>query len=219
MGWLITLGILTLIAITPIGAKFRYDADGIFLAVIIGPFRLTLLPKKKNEKKPKKEKKPKEKTNNQKKAEKKEEYQTDPGPKPSDKPAETKKKGGPITDFLPLVNVVLKFLNDFRRKIRIDHLDVKVILAGEDPCDLAVNYGRAWAAVGNLLPRLERFLVIRKRNIDVECDFTADETLINAGLELTITIGRVLSIVALLLFRAVKELIKILIKRKGGAAK
>ena len=219
MGWLITLGILTLIAITPIGAKFRYDADGIFLAVIIGPFRLTLLPKKKKEKKPKKEKKSKEKTNNQKKTDKKAEYQTDPGPKPSDKPAETKKKGGPITDFLPLVNVVLKFLNDFRRKIRVDHLDVKVILAGDDPCDLAVNYGRAWAAVGNLLPRLERFLVIRKRNIDVECDFTADETLINAGLELTITIGRVLSIVALLLFRAVKELIKILIKRKGGAAK
>ena len=135
------------------------------------------------------------------------------------KPAEKKKAGGPITDFLPLVNAVLKFLNDLRRKIRIDHLDVKLILAGDDPCDLAVNYGRAWAAVGNLLPRVERIFVIRKRNIDVECDFTADETLVNAGLELTITIGRVLSITCLLIFRAVKELIKILIKRKGGAAK
>ena len=54
MGWLITLGILTLIAVTPIGAKFRYDDEGIFLSVILGPFRLTLLPKKKKEKKPKK---------------------------------------------------------------------------------------------------------------------------------------------------------------------
>ena len=217
MGWLITHGILSLIAVTPIGAKFRYDADGIFLAVIIGPFRLVLLPKKKKDKKQKKEQKPK--AQKQKSAKNKADYQTDPGPKPSDKPAEKKKKGGPITDFLPLLDVVFKFLNDLRRKIRIDHLDVKVILAGSDPCDLAVNYGRAWAAVGNLLPRLERIFVIRKRNIDVECDFTADETLIDAGLELTITIGRVLSITCLLLFRAVKELIKILIKRKGGAAK
>lgn len=219
MGWLITLGILTLIAVTPIGAKFRYDADGIFLAVIIGPFRLTLLPKKKKEKKPKKEKRTKDKGKIQKSTQNKADYQTDPGPKPVNKPAEKKKAGGPITDFLPLVNVVLKFLNDLRRKIRIDHLDVKLILAGDDPCDLAVNYGRAWAAVGNLLPQVERIFVIRKRNIDVECDFTADETLVNAGLELTITIGRLLSITCLLLFRAVKELIKILIKRKGGAAK
>lgn len=219
MGWLITLGILTLIAITPIGAKFRYDADGIFLAVILGPIRLTILPKKKKPKKEKKTKDKAKKSDIKTSAEKKPEYQTDPGPKPNNKPAEKKKSGGPITDFLPLVNVVLKFLNDLRRKIRIDHLDVKVILAGGDPCDLAVNYGRAWAAVGNLLPRLERVFVIRKRNIDVECDFTADETLINAGLELTITIGRVLSITCLLIFRAVKELIKILIKRKGGAAK
>ena len=129
--------------------------------MILGPFRLTLLPKKKKEKKPKKEMKPKEKTNKQKPAEKKAEYQTDPGPKPVSEPAEKKKAGGPITDFLPLVNAVLKFLNDLRRKIRIDHLDVKLILAGDDPCDLAVNYGRAWAAVGNLLPRVERIFVIR----------------------------------------------------------
>ena len=88
MGWLITLGILTLIAVTPIGAKFRYDADGIFLAVIIGPFRLVLLPKKKKDKKQKKEQKPK--AQKQKSAKNKADYQTDPGPKPSDKPAEKK---------------------------------------------------------------------------------------------------------------------------------
>ena len=73
-----------------------------------------------------------------------------------------------VTDFLPLVKVVLQFLDGFRRKLRVNVLELKVVLAADDPCDLAVNYGRAWAAVGNLMPSLERVFVIQKRNIEVE---------------------------------------------------
>ena len=96
-------------------------------------------------------------------------------------------------------------------------LELKLIMASGDPCDLAVNYGRAWAALGNLLPRLERVFVIKKRNIEVECDFTADQTRVIARLDLTITLGRILGLVFALIGRAIVELIKILIKRKGGA--
>ena len=88
-----------------------------------------------------------------------------------------------------------------------------------DPCDLAINYGRAWAAVGNLMPRLERVLVIKKQDIDVECDFTASQTTICARLDLTITLGRILAIAVVYGFRAVVEFIKINNKRKGGASK
>jgi len=91
-------------------------------------------------------------------------------------------------------------------------------MAGGDPCDLAVNYGRAWAAVGNLLPRLERVLIIKKRDIQIECDFTADSTLVTARLDLTITLGRLFAMVAVNGFRALKEFLKIKKKRKGGAA-
>lgn len=219
MGWLITLGILTLIAITPLGVRFRYDSDGTLLAVILGPIRFTLLPKKKKEKKPKKENKKGKKPENtgKKMSQKKPSYQTEPPPKPAE-PKPKKKSGGPITDFLPLVKVALDFLAGFGRKLRINHLELKLILAGDDPCDLAVNYGKAWTALGNLLPRLERIFVIRKRNLEIECDFTADQTLVIAGADLTITIGRLLSLVAVLAFRGIKEFIKIIIKRKGGAA-
>ena len=127
-----------------------------------------------------------------------------------------------MLDFLPLVKVLLDFLADFGRGLRFDHVELKLILAGGDPCDLATNYGRAWAALGNLQPRLERIMVIRKRDIEVECDFVAAETTVIAGLDLTITIGRIFLLIFVLIFRAVKEFIKILIKRKkrkGGAAK
>ena len=57
MGWLITLGILTLLAILPLGAKMVYDSAGFALDIIAGPVRIPVLPKKKDA--PQKEKKKK----------------------------------------------------------------------------------------------------------------------------------------------------------------
>jgi len=114
--------------------------------------------------------------------------------------------------------VALGFLNGFRKKLRVDCLELKIVMAGGDPCDLAVNYGKAWAALGNLQPLLERVLVIKKRNIELECDFVAASTLVTARVDITMTLGRLLALVAVAAFRAVKEFLKIMKKRKGGAA-
>lgn len=204
MGWLITLGILVLLAVLPLGIHIRYDEDGVLGKLIAGPLRILLFPRPKKEKKEKPKKKPK--------------------PKKKKKPASAaakpkeKKKGGPITDFLPLVDVALGFLNGFRKKLRVDCLELKIVMAGGDPCDLAVNYGKAWAALGNLQPLLERVLVIKKRNIELECDFVAASTLVTARVDITMTLGRLLALVAVAAFRAVKEFLKIMKKRKGGAA-
>ena len=115
------------------------------------------------------------------------------------------------------MKIALDFLGDFRRKLRVNNLELKLILAGDDPCDLAVNYGRAWAAVGNLLPRLERLFVIQKQNVEVQCDFTASETLVIARLDLTITLGRLLSLAVVYGIRALREFMILQKKRKGGA--
>ena len=220
MGWLIALGIVVLLAILPLGASVKYDADGPLVKLIAGPVKITLFPRPK---KPKKEKKLKE----PKKVPAKKE---NPAPAATKEPAkersnaaqekpEKKKSGGSVTDFLPLLKVALDLLNDFRRKLRVNRLEVKLVMAGGDPCDLAMNYGKAWAAIGNLMPRLEKVLVIKKRDIDVECDFTASETTIYARLDLTITLGRILAIAAVYGVRAIVELLKIKNKRKGGASK
>ena len=197
-GWLIAFGILFLLVILPLGVNAQYDVSGVLVRVIAGPARITLIPGKKKEQK----KKPKKKTQK-------------PASAQAKKPAE-KKKGGPITDFLPLLQVALDLLDDFRRKLRVDRLEAKIILAGDDPCDLAVNYGRAWAALGNLWPRLEEFLVIKKRDVQVECDFTADTTVISARIDLTITLGRLVALAAVYGFKAIKEFLNIKNKRKGG---
>ena len=127
MGWAVTLGILALLAIVPLGVSVKYDADGPLVRLILGPVRLTLIPAKMKSKKdkPKKEKKekPKEVPVKTIGAEK-------PGPVPGQVSEEPKEKGGSWTDFLPLVKVALDFLGDFRRKLRVNHLELKLILAG-----------------------------------------------------------------------------------------
>ena len=96
---------------------------------------------------------------------------------------------------------------------------MKLIMAGDDPCDLAVNYGRAWAALGNLMPLLERIFVIKKRNLEVECDFEASDTRVLARLDVTVTLGGILKIALYHGLRAVKAYLNLNKSRKGGASK
>lgn len=215
MGWLIAFGILFLLAILPLGANVIYNADGSQVKIIAGLVRFTVFPVKKKEKKPKKGKV--EKKSKKDKAEE-QSVQQETGAAEDTKDAK-KEKGGSLLDFLPLVQVVLDFLGDFRRKLRLDWLELKLIMAADDPCDLAINYGRAWAALGNLFPLLERAFVIKKRNVEVECDFTASETLIIARLDITITLGRLIVLVVRYGIRALREYMKIMKLRKGGAVK
>lgn len=208
MGWLIALAVLVLLAILPLGASVLYDEDGPRVRVVAGPLKIQVFPLKKKPKKnkpkaekPKKDKKPKKAATEGEKPE--------PFPKP--------KTGGSWTDFLPLVRVTLDLLNDLRRKLRVDHLKLHLTMAGDDPCDLAVNYGRMNASLAALIAQLERFLVIKKRDVHIDCDFAASETVILARLDLTITLGRLLSIAAVYGVRALTTFLKIKKQREGGA--
>ena len=208
MGWLIALAVLVLLAILPLGASVLYDEDGPRVRIVAGPLKIQVFPLKKKPKKnkpkaekPKKDKKPKKAAPEGEKPE--------PFPKP--------KTGGSWTDFLPLVRVALDLLNDLRRKLRVDHLKLHLTMAGDDPCDLAVNYGRMNASLAALIAQLERFLVIKKRDVHVDCDFTATQTVILARLDLTITLGRILSIAAVYGVRALTTFLKIKKQREGGA--
>lgn len=202
MGWLIALAVVMGIGWIPLGAQIHYDEDGFLVRVIASFLRFTVFPMP-GKKKPK-EKKPKaspQKASGQ--------------PKQSQPAAE--KKGGKLSDFLPLAKVALDLLNDFRRKLRVDDLRLKLILAGDDPCDVAIGYGRAWEAVGNLMPLLERVFVIGKRDVEVECDFESTQTRVIFHMDITVTIGRMLSLAAVYGIRLLIEFIKLQKKRKGGA--
>ncbi len=217
MGWWIALGILILLAILPLGASIRFQEGGLTVRIIGGPIRFTIVPKaKKKQKKPEKSKKHKQKQKASPVGEA--QQMQSPGQPVADKKPEPAQKGGSVLDFLPLVKLAMNLLGEFfGRKLRINVLELKLVMAGDDPCDLAQNYGRVWAALGNLWPRLEEMLVIKKRDIQVECDFTGTQTLVYAYAELTITLGRLVSMLVRYGVRALIEYLKIRKKRKGGA--
>ena len=52
MGWWIALAIVVGLAILPLGVSVKYNADGVWLAIVAGPVRIKILPAKKKEKKP-----------------------------------------------------------------------------------------------------------------------------------------------------------------------
>lgn len=197
MTLLVILAVLVLIGCIPVGVDARYGADGVFLAAKIGPFRLQLLPQKPKKKKKKPAKK------------------QQPAAKPAGKkPAEKKKNpllSGGADGLMQLLTLALDTLGDLRRKLRVNELTLHVTVpCSDDPAKAAMNYGRAWAAIGALTPAMERLFVIKKRDIRPELDYNETQMKADAHLVTTITIGRSL----VLALRAGVGFLKILNERK-----
>ena len=133
MGWLITFGILFLLAVLPLGVRIRYDSGGLLVRLILGPAKITVFPM------PKKKKKEKKKETSETAAAEAEQKPLPQPPQPPPAKKQKQEKGGSLLDFLPLVKTALDLLGDFRRKLRVDDLYLRLILASSDPCDLAVN--------------------------------------------------------------------------------
>lgn len=192
MGWIITAAILFALAFLPLGASIAYDIDGPLASLTVGRVSFPVYPPSK-------------------KTEKKERPLKEPSQGGSGKG-----EGGKISDFYPFVRLVLSFLVDFRHKLRVDYLKLKLVLAGGDPADLAINYGKSWTALGNLCPWLERCFVIKKRDVEVLCDFEGSHTTIEARLDISLTFGRLLVLACRYGFQGIKEFLNFRNKRQGG---
>ena len=91
-----------------------------------------------------------------------------------------------------------------------------LLLAGGDPADLAINYGKAWGIVGDAWALLETWFVIKKRDVEISCDFEGGTTLVDARIDLTSTIGRVLWLVLCYGVKGIREYLNFRKKRNGG---
>ena len=195
MGWLIALAAVAGLLMIRLGISAVYNEDGPMLKLTFGPYRRILYPAAKKEKK------------------------KSSGKKTGKKGQEQEKKGGSLSDFFPLLDILLEFLSDVRRKLLVTRLDLRILLAGDDPCDLGILYAGTLTAVHGLDPQLERFFRIRKKDIRVECDFEGDSSAVWARLDLSLTVARVLSLGLRHGTKALREYLKIMKLRKGGAVK
>ena len=188
----ILLALLVLLCLTRVGVHALFG-DALALDAKIGPFRIHILPGKKQDKKrEKRAKEPKEAEKSEEKAEKKPCF-----PKPS------------MADIREAVSVLWpplkRALNRTRRGVRIHPMDLCVTLGGqEDPAAAAQLYGEAHAGVWAVMPVLERLLVIPEPHIHIGIDFNASETKVEGELGVTARVGTLLAVGATVAFPALK---------------
>lgn len=185
---LFLLVLLLLILLLPARVRVMLRQEKFFLWVGLGPFRLRLLPWK--EKKPKKQKKPEkpEEAKPQKR-------ETPPSPPPqAARPGEAagpapqirkEKESTPVSGgmekldipyIMDLIHLGLSAMEQFRRALRVDRFLLDCAIATGDAAKTAMAYGAAAAGVGMFLPLLEENLRVRKKDIQVICDFEGTES-------------------------------------------
>ena len=202
-GWFvlgIVLAVFVLIGCIPVGVDASYHENALALQLKIGLFTMQVLPVKPKKKKAVSSKK------------------KSAAKKPDAKPVRTKKQLQmpklTLQDILALADLACDTLGNLRRKLRVEVLVLHVTLGGSDPAKAAILYGRAWALIGMLNPKLEQLFVIKKRDIQPILDYNEKEMKLDAQLVLTITIGRAIC----LALRALVRFLKLWLNKKKAVS-
>ena len=175
MGWIVGGIFLVLLAMMPIRLLVAYSLQGVSVKLKVGFLTFSVLPRKSGGK--------------QKKADESGEAATSGS---NAEKQRTKQNKPDISAYLRVLKLVLDLLIRLRNKAVMKRFDFLLILAGGDPSDLAVLYGRTQGAFAVLFGQIEAAFNIKKRNIRIECDFTADKTVFEGFTDISITFGKLL---------------------------
>ena len=180
IGWII-LGIVLLlivvISLIRLGGRAKYDENGFFAYVLVGPVKVQLYPaKSESEQKPKKKK-------TKQKAEK---PKTEKAESDEDKP-------GTLSRVLKVLPVVSEAAGALLRKIRIDHLVLTVIWGAEDAASAALGYGKANAFLGMIWPVIDHNFKVKKCDWNVDVDYGRQKPAFSADAAITITVVQLIT--------------------------
>lgn len=179
MGWIVGGILLVLLAMMPIRLLIAYSLQGVSVKLKAGLLTFSVLPRK------------------PKTTQKKENEAGETAAAGSNAEKQTTKREKPdISAYLRVLKLVLDLLIRLRNKAVMKRFDFLLILAGDDPSDLAVLYGRTQGAFAVLFGQIEAAFNIHKRNIRIECDFTADKTVFEGFTDISITFGRLFYLAA-----------------------
>ena len=146
---LIVLLVLFLLGSLPVGIHLVYDGQ-VRVQLLLWKLRISF-PKKKEKIIVKK----------------KEAVQPKPGKKA--KPEKKSNVKGWLQAALTHWQDLLALVGKALRTPKLDPLIVHVTAGGDDPADRAMNYGRAWAVLGAVLPVVDNHFRIGQRDVDVRC--------------------------------------------------
>ena len=187
--WIIlgtVLVLLFLVSLVRVGGVLEYSAQGLLVRIRLGRLRLTVFPMRKRARKPRP---PQEKN-----------------PQPEGQREKPPKKGGTLSrvkEFLPLA---AETAGRFKRKVRIDQLELELTAAASNPAAAAMAFGGANAALCMMLPLLENHFNVRQRSIRTAVDFEGSRPVIYLKAAFSLTIGQGVVLAVRLGFQALRIL-------------
>ncbi len=105
---------------------------------------------------------------------------------------QSKKPSGSLSDFLGLIRPVLRALGRLVRTVRVKSLNMDVKIASRDAFQTAMMFGGTSAAVGIMIPWIERNLNVKHKKIRVNADFESSEAVIYADITFSLAIWQIL---------------------------
>ena len=164
---LIVLLIVAALLLMPVGIDAEYAERRAVVRAKVGPVGLPVLTfPKTEEEKAKQKKRPK-------------------------KPKEKKKKWD-RERIVVLIRLGLRALERLRRRLRVDELQLHLLVSTSDPYRTAMLYGSLNAAVYALLPALTQAVELRNQDIQIDVDFDRGQMEAYGRLLLRIYVGQLL---------------------------
>lgn len=119
-----------------------------------------------------------------------------PKKEPGAEKKDEKKEKKPILDSLgDIISIVSKFITRFFGHVRVKFAHIVIRVGSDDPASTAVRYGAVIQSVAYLteiLKRKTRFFPQKGAVIDISPDFTADKTVAQIDIKLSVTLGGIL---------------------------
>lgn len=179
----VVLLVLLAVGLIRIGAQVEYSEQGLAVWIRAGAFRIPVFPAKKKSKGTKQ------------KAQKK----TRP---------DTGKKGGRLKLALDFIPVILDTVRRFFRNLRVDQLEMNLVVCAPDPGDAAMRYGEANALLGSVWQPMIQVFHVKQAHTHVDVDFEAGESVLYIFASLSLTIAQTLALVLVFGGKALQILIR-----------
>ena len=105
-----------------------------------------------------------------------------------------KKKGGLLQLALDFIPLVLDTVKRFRRKLKVDKLDMELVVCAPDPADTAVRYGQANALLGTLWQPITQAFHVKDGHAHVGVNFEEGKTTLYLLASMSLTIAQTLGL-------------------------
>ena len=179
----LVLLVLLAVGLIRVGAQVEYSEQGLAVWIRAGVLRIPVFPAKKRAKKTK--------------------------PKAAKKTRpDTGKKGGRLRLALDFIPVILDTVKRFFHKLRVDRLEMSLVVCAPDPADAAMRYGEANALLGSVWQPMQQVFHVKQAHAHVDVDFEAKESVLYLFASLSLTVAQVLALVLVFGGKALQILVR-----------